>query len=123
MKPRYKLIAGSLVLMNAEPMHPADIKAALQKKGLSQISIARQSKRGPDRHVDKSAVCRVIAGNLKSVAIAQTIARAVGMPVASIWPGKYPELAIADALAVSAKTATSQITAMRKNTARKGASV
>jgi lambda repressor-like predicted transcriptional regulator len=86
-------------------MHPADIKAALQKKGLSQISIARQSKRGPDRHVDKSAVCRVIAGNLKSVAIAQTIARAVGMPVTSIWPGKYPELAIAEAFQISAKTA------------------
>jgi lambda repressor-like predicted transcriptional regulator len=73
-------------------MHPADIKATLQKTGHSQVDIAKALKRGDSGHVHKSAVSRVIAGSLISASIASGIAKACGVPVAQLWPGKYPDL-------------------------------
>lgn len=73
-------------------MHPADIKATLQKTGFSQMDIAKALKRGANGHVHKSAVSRVIAGNLISASIASGISKACGIPVGNLWPGKYPDL-------------------------------
>jgi lambda repressor-like predicted transcriptional regulator len=78
-------------------MHPADIKAALQKKGYTQTRIASLATRRRG-HVHKTAVCRVIAGDLKSLQIATLIARIIELPVSQLWPGKYPELAFAEKL-------------------------
>lgn len=72
-------------------MHPADIKAALHKKGFTQTQVAVMAKRR-NGHAHKSAVSRVIAGNLKSSDLAQLIARLIGKPANQIWPGKYPHL-------------------------------
>lgn len=100
-------------------MHPADIKAALQKKGLSQVVIARQAVRGKDRHVHKSAVSRVINGSLKSVAIAKSISQAIGLPVAVIFPGKYPALEIIEARGLTAEKITADLAARQTRTRRK----
>jgi lambda repressor-like predicted transcriptional regulator len=72
-------------------MHHADIKAALQKKGYTQSQVAAMATRGKG-HAHKSAVSRVIRGDLKSAALAQLIAKLIGMPISQIWPGKYPSL-------------------------------
>jgi lambda repressor-like predicted transcriptional regulator len=74
-------------------MHPADIKAALQKKGYTQTQVAVMAKRRHG-HAHKSAVSRVIAGDLKSSDLARLIARLIEMPVNQIWPGKYPQLVL-----------------------------
>jgi lambda repressor-like predicted transcriptional regulator len=90
MKPRYKLqLDGRVVGL---PIHPADIKHALAKAGVSQVDIAKALRRGASGHVHKSAVSRVIAGSLISASIASGIAKACGLPVAQLWPGKYPDL-------------------------------
>jgi lambda repressor-like predicted transcriptional regulator len=89
-------------------MHSADIKAALQKKGYTQTRIASLATRRRG-HVHKSAVCRVIAGDLKSLQIAMLIARIIEMPVHQIWPNKYPEAAFAEKL--SAKKSPAQLEA------------
>lgn len=70
-------------------MHPADIKAAINKAGTNQAEIA-QSLKG--RKVSPSAVWSVIHGVSRSADIAQQIARITGMPVAKLWPGKYPQI-------------------------------
>lgn len=70
-------------------MHPADIKAAIQKAGSSQADVARTLKPA----VTPSAVWAVINGNSRSAAIAQHISRVTGLPVHSMWPGAYPGLA------------------------------
>jgi lambda repressor-like predicted transcriptional regulator len=64
-------------------MHPADIKAALQKAGSSQTAIARA------RKVSKTTVSDVIYGRTTSRPIADLIAEATGLTVEQIWPGKY----------------------------------
>jgi lambda repressor-like predicted transcriptional regulator len=81
MKPRYKLhLDGRVVGL---PIHPADIKHALAKAGVSQVDIAVACKK------HKSAVGRVIAGSLLSPTIARSISHVTGLRLEQIWPGKY----------------------------------
>jgi lambda repressor-like predicted transcriptional regulator len=64
-------------------MHPADIKAALQKAGSSQTDIARK------RQVSKTTVSDVIYGRTTSRPIADEIARVTGLKLSELWPGRY----------------------------------
>ena len=64
-------------------MHPADIKAALQKRGTNQSKIAETMK------VSRSTVTYVIQGRSKSRRVAEAISTATGIPVDRLWPGKY----------------------------------
>lgn len=64
-------------------MHPADIKAALQKRGSSQAKIADAAK------VTRAHVSYVVQGRSKSRRIADLISNATGLTVERMWPGKY----------------------------------
>lgn len=79
-------------------MHPADIKAALEKAGLSQTTLATRVARAGGRHVNRSAVCRVINGSLKSAGIAKAVSDAIGRKVGEVFPGRYPRLEFVEAL-------------------------
>jgi lambda repressor-like predicted transcriptional regulator len=74
-------------------MHPADIKAAIEKAGSSQAAIASRA------GVTKGAVSRVVYGHVVSARIASEIKAATGIPVAQLWPGKYPLLEKLDLMA------------------------
>lgn len=69
-------------------MHPEDIKAAIRKRGLTLTEIAASMKGTPT----KGAVSRVVHGLVKSRAIAARISAVIELPVATLWPGKYPDL-------------------------------
>ncbi len=64
-------------------MHPADIKAQLQKRGSPCIRIAERLR------VPRSTVSAVVNGNGTSRRVAFEISRVIGRPVGEIWPGKY----------------------------------
>lgn len=64
-------------------MHPADIKAELEKAGSSQVEIARQCK------VSDVAVNHVIYGRSTSRNIAGAIANITGKTLDQLWPGRY----------------------------------
>ncbi len=64
-------------------MHPADINAALIKRGLNQTRIAEQV------GVTRAAVSATVLGVGASRRIADAIAEAVGMTVDQLWPGRY----------------------------------
>lgn len=64
-------------------MHPADIKAALQKRGSSQTKIAETM------NVSRSTITYVIQGRTKSRRVAEAISAVTGVPVERLWPGKY----------------------------------
>lgn len=64
-------------------MHPADIKAAIEKAGRSQRDIAHECE------VTPSTVAHVINGRGKSAKVAKAIAEATGKSVHTLWPGKY----------------------------------
>lgn len=68
-------------------MHPADIQAALKKRGKTQASIAT------DLSVSKPHVAYVIHGRSKSGRVALAISQATGIPVDRLWPGQYLYLA------------------------------
>lgn len=75
-------------------MHPADIKALLEKAGVTQTAIA-QKLAGRSRSgaaVTAAAVHLVICGKSRSQAIAKAISAAVARPVSQLWPGKYPAI-------------------------------
>ena len=65
------------------PMHPEDIKAAIRKKGSSQIDIARRV------HVSATTVYQVIHGRVTSRRVAKEIADVTELPLSSLWPEKY----------------------------------
>lgn len=65
-------------------MHPADINAALRKKGLNQTAIAK-SLTPP---VDPSLVTKVVQGDRANEAVRTRISQAVGIPVSRLWPGR-----------------------------------
>lgn len=69
-----------------QQMHPADIKAALQKKGSSQAEIAHRLNKGTQ------TVSNVVNGRSTSRLIAQAIADEIGLTLDEIWPGRYPRL-------------------------------
>ena len=64
-------------------MHPADIKAELQKRGMPCAEIARRL------DVKRGSVSEVVNGNASSRRIAFEISRVLGKPAHVIWPGKY----------------------------------
>lgn len=64
-------------------MHPADIKAAIEKAGSSQIAIARKL------GVSDVAVNHVIYGRSTSRRIADEISRVTKIPLSKLWPGRY----------------------------------
>lgn len=64
-------------------MHPEDIKAAIRKAGSNQTNIARALKRS------RSTVAHVIEGRTKSKRVAKKIAEVTGLPLETLWPGKY----------------------------------
>ena len=81
-----------------QPMHPADIKAALAKAGISQTRIAESLPgHGGKGHLSPTAVHAVVHGLQRSARIAQHISRLIGVPVSAMWPGAYPELEAAEA--------------------------
>lgn len=67
-------------------MHAEDIKAAIRKAGSTQASIARAL------DVSRMAVGHVVSANSKSRRIATAVSQVVGIPIAELWPGKYPDL-------------------------------
>jgi lambda repressor-like predicted transcriptional regulator len=68
-------------------MHPADIQAALRKRGVSQADIARRL------NITKAGISFVIHGRSKSRRVAAAIARITGIPVGELWPGVYEDQA------------------------------
>lgn len=66
-------------------MHPADIKAALIKRGHNLSTIARQLR------VSHSLVSRVVSGQVTSRRAAHAVAEAAGLSVERMWPGRYAE--------------------------------
>lgn len=67
------------------PMHPANIKAALEIYGTSQTEIANEL------GVSDSAVNLVITGRSTSRRIANAIATKIGKSIDEIWPGRYQD--------------------------------
>lgn len=65
--------------------HPADIKAELNKRGVSQTSLAETA------GVTVATVNHVIRGRGRSARIAKVIAEAAGTTVDAIWPGQYQQ--------------------------------
>jgi len=66
-------------------MHPADIKAALEKAGSSQTKIAQTL------GVSKTTVGHVIYGRSSSRRIAAEISRVTDLPLSKLWPGRYDD--------------------------------
>lgn len=64
-------------------MHPADIKAELQKRGESCATVAA------DTGVSRGTVSKVVNGRERSRRVALVIAAKLGKPASSIWPGQY----------------------------------
>lgn len=73
-------------------MHPADISAALKKVGSSQAQVARSFAEDGGKALTHAAVHLVISGRGTSSRIARRISQVTRIPVARLWPGKYPEL-------------------------------
>lgn len=71
-------------------MHPADIKASLEKAGKSCAKVAKEL------DVLPSTVHQVIYGRCSSRKVATHISRAIGVPVSKLWPGRYPRLELAE---------------------------
>lgn len=64
-------------------MHPAEIQAALKKKGIKQADIARMCE------VSAAAVGEVIHGKSRSRNIESRIAQELGISEAELWPDWY----------------------------------
>lgn len=64
-------------------MHPAEIQAALKKKGLKQADIARQCE------VTPTTVGDVIHGRSRSRAVEARLAQEIGLPESTLWPQWY----------------------------------
>lgn len=77
-------------------MHPADIKAAIEKAGSSQAAIARSLLGKGGKPITSGAVYLVIKGSSRSERIAAAISQVTGLPVSVLWPGRYPELELAE---------------------------
>lgn len=65
-------------------MHPADIQCALKKARTSQAEIARQC------GVSNVTVGYVVSGHTTSRRVATAISDATGLPLDTLWPGRYP---------------------------------
>ena len=68
-------------------MTPDEIKAALKSAGLSQLAIARRTGYSPPY------VYEVIQGTRDNRAIKRAVARAIGRPIAEVFPARGAEAA------------------------------
>ena len=75
------------MITEKQPMHPADIKAEIEKSGTSQADLSR------DLKVSKTVVNEVIYGRTTSRRIAEHIAAKIGKSIDEIWPGRYTDQA------------------------------
>jgi len=75
------------MITEKKAMHPADIKADLEKSGIKQAELARELE------VSKTVVNEVIYGRRTSRRIAETIAGKINKPIDEIWPGRYTDQA------------------------------
>jgi lambda repressor-like predicted transcriptional regulator len=64
-------------------LHPADIKAAIEKAGATQAGIAK------GLSVTPQAVCHVVHGRSHSLWIATRISEVTGHSIDDLWPGVY----------------------------------
>jgi lambda repressor-like predicted transcriptional regulator len=96
-------------------MHPEDIKAEIRKKSCTQRAIAAKLS------ITSMAVSHIIEGRQKSGRVAREISKVTGIPVAQLWPGKYPELTIISSLKLNPSTAAAELAALRKSAAPKKA--
>lgn len=81
MKPRLRWSGTQWLLVDpVAQILAADIKAALQKAGVTQRRIAAICRVSP------MTVCHVVYGRSRSRKIEAAISRAVGIPVADLWP-------------------------------------
>lgn len=78
-------------------MNPHDIKALLGKKGVRQTQVAE------GLGVSPSMVNGVIFQRIKSRRVAMAIARAIGQPLAELWPDIYGPAAVGRAATRRAK--------------------
>jgi len=90
-------------------MHPADISAALRKAGSSQAQIARWFAEQGQKPVSHAAVHMVVSGRGCSARIARRISEVTRLPVAVLWPGKYPALVAQQMPKSGSKRATSHV--------------
>ncbi len=109
-KPRLKLDCSGRIHVLSSPakrlerhqtklaMPAADIKAALEKSGYTQTDIARMLKDADGSSLRLSTVWLVIKGKGTSRRVAKKVSEIIGIPVSQIWPGKYPELELAESL-------------------------
>jgi lambda repressor-like predicted transcriptional regulator len=100
-------------------MHPADISAALKKAGSSQAQVARSFAADGDKGVTHAAVFMVVSGRGTSTRIARRISELARIPVARLWPGKYPELVAEQAAAKATSMSHLPRTAQKHFTGRK----
>lgn len=66
-------------------MHHADIKAALEKAGVTQVELAHRL------GVTPMAIWQVIHGNSRSARIEREIADVIGLPLSTVWPAFYKD--------------------------------
>lgn len=66
-------------------MHPADIQAAIKKRGYTLADVSRSLGISPD------AVSHVVHGRTKSRRIAAAIAKLTGRTLDELFPGQYPD--------------------------------
>lgn len=66
-------------------MHPADITAALAKKGHDFTSLAASLK----PPVDRSLVGKVVHGSRRTPRVQKAIARVTGLSLLELWPDQY----------------------------------
>ncbi|XHS78514.1 helix-turn-helix domain-containing protein [Burkholderiaceae bacterium UC74_6] len=59
--------------------HPADVKAALEKRGISLAKLARQNGYS---HIQRVLISPWLGAE-------QVVARALGLPPEQIWPSRY----------------------------------
>jgi len=67
-------------------MHPADINAALIKKGVTQQKLIDGT-----GYTDRSIVSHVVHGRRRSETLEAAIAEITGIPLHRLWPKNYPK--------------------------------
>lgn len=75
-------------------MHHEDIKAALRKRGVSQLDLANELEVSP------SVITAVISGRSGSRRVSEAISKIVEVPLAVLWPARYAPPAKADLKAI-----------------------
>jgi lambda repressor-like predicted transcriptional regulator len=71
------------LLQGLKKLHPADINAALIKSGTNQTIIAE------GLGISHVSVSHVIYGRSTSLRVANAIAKATGLTIQQLWPGRY----------------------------------